>query len=441
MNHLPHLLGLLQNHLEVGCDTLKQGQLFWGYLTNWIPEPAAPEIFKENNMKYSGREKEFLYRSYYKLREDPQTEYLEDRELNRRLSSLVTKVIENRNEFLNTSTLKNEINQFIAEIIKPLETYEVMFKILNMKADLDEITFWDCKIAKYDAEALHAWGFEEGKEYLLDIENFTDKNVIIVDEKGNNRAEVVKRARSKANQRIKALQCYLKVEFIYDVQLMFEISTDYAVRRYNISEVISTGFDNRNSPIHYDYPDSIIEQVEKANKDYLLIQTFPPKIVDLLERTLYWIGLSISELEFDVKITYLCTALETLLTTKSDKRKGEKIAYRGYLLAMETRPDENHYQIQKSLFLYEKRSSVVHGSRFGISTEKDYWFLLDFTKYCFDNFIVFAKKHNLNRQSRIYKKLLESDNIDPLLSWLEEAFDDEYSKNIGESIQEDLQGS
>jgi hypothetical protein len=68
----------------------------------------------------------------------------------------------------------------------------------------------------------------------------------------------------------------------------------------------------------------LVEHVGEANKDFLLIRKFPPNLKDLIERTLHWIGLSISEVDPDIKISFLCTALETLLTTKDDKRKGEK---------------------------------------------------------------------------------------------------------------------
>lgn len=104
---------------------------------------------------------------------------------------------------------------------------------------------------------------------------------------------------------------------------------------------------------------------------------------------------------------------------------------------MEINPEKYYYQPQKILGLYEKRSIVIHGSDFGISSDKDYWSLLNLTKYTFDNLTSYAHRHVLNQQKKIYQKLLDSSHIIPFLRWLSDSFDDRYSKSIVESIKED----
>ena len=54
MNHKKHLTELLQTYIKVCGETTEQKQLFWSYLSGWIPAQAAVEIFEENNMKISG---------------------------------------------------------------------------------------------------------------------------------------------------------------------------------------------------------------------------------------------------------------------------------------------------------------------------------------------------------------------------------------------------
>ena len=150
----------------------------------------------------------------------------------------------------------------------------------------------------------------------------------------------MKRVRIKATRRLRVLQNYLKEELIHDEQLLFELSREYAVRKETTGKVISWGLDNKNSPIEYDYPEFLLEHLAEANEDFGHVKQFPPNLQDLIERTLHWIGLSISEVDPDIKISFLCTALETLLTTKADGLKGEKIAYRGYLLYKEVDSDD-----------------------------------------------------------------------------------------------------
>lgn len=438
MNHQNHLKNLLKKFLLIGIETDQQKEIFMEYMGNWIPKQEAPRIFQENGLSFSGNEKQLCSQSYFSLRDDTQTEYLKDKELNERLYDLVLEVIGDNAKFKKPTELTNKIEEFLGNIIKPLKEYEVLFKIQNMDAKFEELVFWDCKIARYDKTSLIGWGFQEEKRYLHGINDFENQNLILVKEKGNNTSEVFKRARIKASKRLRTLQTYLKEGYIEDYQLRFELSEDFAGKEIDSRKIIGTGISSENSPRIYDNPKYIIENTEKANADYLLIKNFSPPIQDLLERTLYWIGLSISEIEMDLKIAFLCTALETLLTTKDDKRKGEKIAYRGYLLLMEINPDGFYLQPHKALRVYELRSTIVHGSRFGITTDKDYWSMLKFTQQTFSNFINFANKHNLGKQSKIYKKLLQSEHLIPFMTWLSDFFYDNASKNIVESIKEDL---
>lgn len=254
--------------------------------------------------------------------------------------------------------------------------------------------------------------------------------------KGTSTAEVVKRARVKATGMLRVLQNYLKEELIHDEQLFFELSKEYAVRKEATGN-IGWGIDNRNSPIAYDYPDDLVARVEEANKDFERIKEFPPNIREVIERALHWIGLAISEIDPDIKVSFLCTALETILTTKADGRKGEKIAYRGYLLGQEVSSDIYHMP-QEVLDIYVVRSTVVHGSDISVASRKDYWLMLDFAQARLKDFIQFVGEHKLTKPTAIFTKLLQSQKVDPLLQWLDTGFDDENSKDIAASLREDL---
>jgi Apea-like HEPN len=438
MNHIQHLTTLLKNYASSCGETPEQKQMFWAYLSGWFPDQETRRIFQERNMKFSGDEKNLYDKSFFELRKDKRTEYLDDRELNDRFWQLVSDVIEENVKFRKPLELKKKIEEFLNDLLKPIMKYKVLFKINNLDTKIEEIVFWDCTLAWYEKQNLFDWGFTEDRNICFDYKRFENCNLIIIDEEGNNTSEIVKRARIKANKKIRILQTYLKLDYTQDIQLLFEVSQEYAVRSEMDNKLVSGGFDHRTSPLIYDSPTFLAKASEKANADYALIKDFPPKIKDQLERTLYWIGLSISESEIDLKITFLCSALETLLTTKNDNRKGEKIAYRGYLLSKEVDPDGFYRQPHMILRIYELRSIIVHGSDFGITIEKDYLNSLRFVKHTFSNFIKFTKEHRLTKQSKIYKTLLESKHIIPLMSWLDNYFDDKSSKSILESIKEDL---
>lgn len=311
-----------------------------------------------------------------------------------------------------------------------------MFRVLNIKVKVEETAFWDCVVASYDREALIAWGIDPDKNFPIGLEAFENRTVMVVSEKGTNAAEVVKRARVKATRRLRVLQNYLKEELIHDEQLFFELSKEYAIRN-EATRKIGWGIDHKNSPIEYDYSKFLVEHIGEANKDFERIKKLPSNLRDLIERTLHWIGLSISELDPDIKVSYLSTALETLLTTKGDGRKGEKIAYRGYLLGQEVGSDD-YYMPQQVLAVYEKRSTVVHGSGIGVASEKDYWLVLGHAQATLKNFIQFVSEHKLTKPTGVFAKLLQSEHVNPLLEWLEEVFGDEDSTSIAQSLREDL---
>jgi hypothetical protein len=93
---------------------------------------------------------------------------------------------------------------------------------------------------------------------------------------------------------------------------------------------------------------------------------------------------------------------------------------------------------QKVLGIYERRSTVVHGSDIGVATVKDYWLMLEFAQSTLKNFLQFVGVHSLTKPSAVFAKLLESKHLDPLLKWLEEEYVTVYSKRIAKSIREDL---
>jgi hypothetical protein len=438
MDHKKHLKALLQNYLK-GCgDTIDQKRLFWGYVVGWVPEPEAPRVFEEQGLLFQGNEKKQLYTSYRELRKDRQTEHLDDRQLNQKLSGLIVEVLEGKEEYKDSVKLTKRMDEFLAEIIKPEEDYRVMFRVINLDVKIEETQFWDCSLANYNREQLLSWGFDATKRVPMGVEAFEDRTVITVTEKGNNLGEIVKRARFDATRRLRILQNYLKEELIHDQQLFFELSKEFVVRNEATGKIVRWGIDNTNSPIKYNYAEYLVEHVGRANDDFERIKKFHPKLQDRISRTLHWIGLSISEVDPDLKISYLCTALETLLTTKADRLKGEKIAYRGYLLA-EVVGAEIYSMPERVLAVYEKRSTVVHGSDISIAYTKDYWLMLEFAQTTLENYMKFVGDHNLGKPTQIVSELLKKGPVTPLLEWLE-TFDDEYSKSIAESLREDSGG-
>jgi len=156
-----------------------------------------------------------------------------------------------------------------------------------------------------------------------------------------------------------------------------------------------------------------------------------------LVRGLEWIGGSITREDEDDKIVDLCTALETLLATKQDAKKGEHIALRMMLLHMHL--GQPFFNPAEVLSIYEKRSEVIHGSRRRICTGSDYRTTRMITIEIFRNVLTYIRKNSITRHSRFIASL-ESDTeaLEKCVSWLGQ-FSGSYYNDIREVAERLLQ--
>jgi hypothetical protein len=143
-------------------------------------------------------EEVFLFdESLKKLREDLQTEYLKDSELKDRLWYLVCEIWIKRKEIKNSKEVKLAVNSFIESICKPLEEYEVIFKVHHLKIK-KKTKIWDCIIYNYSTTTLVRKGFTHTiKDFSKEIKNFEKQTLISLTVEGNNSSLVTERARER----------------------------------------------------------------------------------------------------------------------------------------------------------------------------------------------------------------------------------------------------
>lgn len=111
----------------------------------------------------------------------------------------------------------------------------------------------------------------------------------------------------------------------------------------------------------------------------LLLEHDRPRIRKSIERTVHWISEAIAVSGADVRVLLLCTALESLLTAPEDRRKGESIAIRSMLLPSAI--DQGFGDPREIVRVYDIRSRIVHGSRYGIANDRHHQVLLSACKY------------------------------------------------------------
>ena len=430
MNHEKHLKRLL-NKIKVETPSHQKSSK-----RTWVSMPrelkSKSKFSPVNTLSLFDKEVDFYYDSFEKLRTDDRTEYLRENELKDKLDILIWEVWLDDSERNNEKFFENKIEEFLEDIFKPLEEYEIIFKINNLKIE-KEVTLWDCLIKNFSKEELIIEGFD--KNGLYEISDFENKTLIFVKEVGNNNSLIIERARKKANFAIKILQSYLsEMRLILNDQLLFSLSTDYVVRKTSDSR-LKGGWKRNFSPILFDNENAFAKFTDKANDHYKKIYSFNSEVKNAIERVFYWIGKSVSEPDFDIKLTLLFTALETLLTTKRDGLKGERISYRVALLSSVF--DKAYIHPAEILTMYKMRNDIIHGSKVEIVSKNECLELMCIVRETLDFYIKFAEKFSAKNPSDVINKLIKSQHSEKLQKWLTQ-FSDENSKEIAKILLEDI---
>ena len=320
-----------------------------------------------------------LYGKYYwdylkvleALRDELSLEYLKDNELKNALWHFICEIIAGYSDYLNTNRLNEKIDEFLSSMLRPLEEYEVLIPILHLDANDLGIKMGDVTIKKFDELALQDWGIL--REWGV-FKSTANKTMAIIPEKGNNPELICDRARRKADFIIRILQVSLSTDlYTRDENLLFKQEVYSFYRKRNTPSSVRKQWQSR-----YEFPPLVIdERLEKRINnflgnisDILEEEKYPPKLRERFERALMWIGRSIEEEDPDIKIVNLSTALETILTDKSEGKKGEQLAYR--MLLVNAHVKKPFIDPAKVLRIYELRSEIIHGSRIGIASDQEY---------------------------------------------------------------------
>ena len=140
-----------------------------------------------------------------------------------------------------------------------------------------------------------------------------------------------------------------------------------------------------------------------------------------LRRVIKWIGRSIEEEDIDLKIIYLCIALESLLTSRSEGKKGQALAFRMLLI---------HFCAEKPfllpayvLYYYVLRSVIIHQGFMGSATKDDYETLRSISTEILIHSIFIIKENGIKNYKEFMNKLEMKERVKEVRSWLEAQHD------------------
>lgn len=440
MVHKRDLKKFLKKILVVQKDPPNEISAFNGFMQRQIPDKLLTEELKKLHktaLTLYGVELRDFKIILKNLRKDISTEYLKDKELEDELWYLLCDIYLNKKIYERSSNaLDSRVVDFVVKICRPLKNYKVIFRIYNLEIKTGPIQILDCMINNLSEESLADIKSNmniKAEDRILN--EFAAGPIIIVPMAGNNSGLAEERAREKARFILKVAQTYLyEHRSIRDQNLLFEISESAFMKTEDSNKWFWSWKSNR-KPYGLTISNGVTDFITKANNDFTIINNLTADFQDRIKRTIYWTGASIQEELIDNKVIYLCTALETLLTNKEDRKKGEIITYRMVLI--------NHLiegsfpePFQLMLF-YEFRSRIVHGSALNETAYSDYSTLHYIVRRTLFDFVRLVGHNRIKKYSELMKTIENKENLTLIKSYFAK-FKGKWPESILELIDEKL---
>ena len=349
---------------------------------------------------------------------DPSFEYLDVRARRPVLWRLVCRAYYEKPDLQQKERLNEFVLRFLKEKSRPVRTFTAVFGIKDLTLNDVDLHFWGFHLftmKKPRLETILATTDGWLRERLMG--EFAEKTVLAVHEEGTNKSLVGERAREKATFGVTLMRYYLShSRILQDDHLLFCLDGNGMLldERGILSSANSVA---SRMALKWKFGGTGVELFDRAKTDYSAISMSKKRIRESIERALSWYDLSVEESGYDLKAIIMCTALETLLTEKRDRRKGEAIAYRMALAAMET--GKYFINMARVHEVYGLRSKLVHGSKMGVATSSEYSLLQHIFRETLDSYITLISRVAVSSPSQLFRKLERSEYADKLLDGLE----------------------
>ena len=312
---------------------------------------------------------------------------------------------------------------FIERISQPLDGYEVVFGIDNITLGSNSFSIGNVEFRTFESAYAQEWCENSLDEILPNViyNALIGQSIGLVKVEAGTYQKAIERSSEEIDHALNVLRVAIgshRPGLIYDFQLMQKRKNHYLAKEICSNGVeVGTRFDT--DAMCIDFSGALADSTKEFlnELDSLNDGTIQGRLKDALLRSLAWVGTSITREEHDHKIVDLCTALESALTTKDDRSKGEAIALRMMLLSMAL---GKMFPRPRTLYeFYEKRSNVVHGSKLGECGESDYRTLRTTTETVILNILdLLGREPNITTPFKLIGHLQSHDRLKEAICWL-----------------------
>ena len=361
---------------------------------------------------------------------DAAVEHLSHADLDRELLMLVRDVREIKREGKPKSVIRLRVQALDSELAFPLKTYEVALSVEGIEFPIEPMTFGNVAFQAFSAELEDQWGFASRANSEVIAEwhrRRAGKAVGIVTVQAGSDERAKERATRLFDRALHILRVCIASSVsarIWDEQLLQKRGPFFLIRRIAPDEedLLQVGWERRVGRLEttLELGGELGNGTRKfmARVGSVYDNKMTERLREALLRSLEWIGMSITREQYDHKIIDLCIALESVLTTINDPRKGEAIALRLMLLSMTLGTTFDH---PKTVFrLYGLRSQVVHGRAQGVCGRSDYFGLRQIAEEAVLRIIDLNRTQGpIVKPSRLFEVLETREQLEKAIDWLE----------------------
>ena len=394
---------------------------------------VEPEGASEDQMKgvcLTGLHADLYMRTRHLLEQDEGVEHLNSNTLQEALSDFVCGLYSSPSS--NSGYLRQRVNEFVETVARPLMQYEVAFSIDHITFGTKIFTLGEVQFQEFTEDLARDWGFLDTVERDdAFLNRALGKAMGLVTVYAGSREKAVERCRQLFDRALNTFRvcCSSLVLGAFNDESLLQSRGELYMTRNKSQGWLGTGWHRNFSPLplHLNEAAAITIAESISRLQPLYNETISGSLRDALLRCLEWTGTSTTREQYDHKIVDLSTALESVLTTRSDGRKGEAIALRYMLLSIAV--NESFLHPGDLYRLYELRSRVVHGSGVGVCRKADYYTLRSAAHNTISYTIAFcATQESINRPHDLIRLLESPDRLQAAVAWLGNSGDADTEK-------------
>ena len=332
------------------------------------------------------------------------------------LWQLFREVVLNTSRYQTRQDLNQKLSEFSEEVKKPLYVFDIIYEIKNFNVADSSFSLGNVEIFKLTKECLRKLGLNMGVSVLKDkiFEGWLGRSVAKTEVSVSDINRAYESGISIVNSVLNTIRLAAvreRIGGLHDEMFLWELGESFSIPRVKpergtvLSESHHRGF----RPLILPMDKTISKGLEdQTTWQYVLDGNLPDDINTRITKAMKWISHAVTASSFDYKLVDLCTALEImLLPDYKSGTKGELIALRQILIGRGM-----SYVPEAILYLYEKRSNIVHSGTLEITSHSDYWHLLICCLQVLSNIVSLSRQNpSMQRLRDLFKKVENAETL------------------------------